>query len=74
MAGGALEPLVYTIDETAFLLKVSPRTIRNLLRRGELVRRKVGARTVIPKTSVEGFVRRDHPTRDYRKPGGKGCL
>jgi excisionase family DNA binding protein len=55
-------PLVFTIYQTAALLTVSPRTIWNLIRAGELVGRKIGTRTVIPKTSVESFLRRDHAT------------
>jgi excisionase family DNA binding protein len=57
-----IPPLAYTMDETATALRVSARTIRNLLRAGHLVRRKIGARTVIPVSSVEAFLRRDHPT------------
>jgi excisionase family DNA binding protein len=57
------QPLVYTVEETAALLKVSRRTVNNLLRRGELVRRKIGSRTIIPRTSIEAFLRRDHATQ-----------
>jgi excisionase family DNA binding protein len=57
------EVLVYEVDELAKLLRVSPRTIGALLRNGSLIRRKIGARTVIPKYSVERFLRRDHTTR-----------
>jgi excisionase family DNA binding protein len=55
-------PLAYSVEEVAVALRVSPRTIRNLLREGQLVRRKIGARTVIPVSSVESFLRRDHAT------------
>lgn len=37
-----LESLVYTLDETAELLKVSRSTVRNLIRRGELHPVKIG--------------------------------
>ncbi len=57
------EILVYEVNELAKLLRVSPRTIGNLMRNGSLVRRKIGARTVIPKSSVDAFLRRDHTTR-----------
>jgi excisionase family DNA binding protein len=56
-------PLLLTVDQTAALLNLSPRTVRRLLGRRELVRRKVGARTLIPRSSVESFVRRDHQTK-----------
>jgi len=57
------EPLVYEINELAALLHLSPRTIGNMLRLGRLVGRKVGRRTLIPRTSVESFLKRDHPGR-----------
>lgn len=63
----ALVPLAYTVDEVATALRVSPRTIRNLLREGELVRRKVGSRTIIPRTSVEAFLRKDHATGEGKR-------
>jgi excisionase family DNA binding protein len=44
-------------------LNVSRNTIFNLLRRKELVRRKIGGKTLIPKTSLEAFLKRDHPTK-----------
>lgn len=37
-----MEPIVYTLDETAELLKVSRSTVRNLIRRGELHPVKIG--------------------------------
>ena len=60
-------PLVYSVDETAVALGVSARTVRNLLRRGELVRRKIGSRTLVPITSVQAFLRRDHATGEEGK-------
>jgi excisionase family DNA binding protein len=56
-------PLLFTKAQCAALLNVSERTIGNLLRRRELVRRKIGSRTLIPRTSIEAFLRRDHPTQ-----------
>jgi excisionase family DNA binding protein len=55
-------PLLLSIFQAAVLLGVSTSTVKNLLRSGELVRRKVGTRTLIPRTSVENFVRKDHQT------------
>jgi len=60
-------PLLLTIAQTASLLNLSPRTVRRLLRRRELVRRKVGARTLIPRTSIESFAKRDHATQEKRR-------
>jgi len=42
---------------------VSERTIGNLLRRKELVRRRIGSRTLIPRTSLEAFLKKDHATQ-----------
>lgn len=56
------EPALWTKKQTAAYLNVSERTVSNLLRMGQLVRRRIGARTLIPKTSVETFLRSNHPT------------
>jgi excisionase family DNA binding protein len=56
-------PLLLTKEQTALLLNISVRTVTNLLRRKELVRRKVGSRTLIPRTSVDSFLKRDHATK-----------
>lgn len=57
------EPLLLSIEQTSALLGISQGTVKNLLRRGELVRRKIGSRTLIPRTSVESFLKRDHQTK-----------
>jgi excisionase family DNA binding protein len=57
------EPALYTKAQAAIFLNVSPRTINNLLRAKELVRRKIGRKTLIPKTSLEAFLRKDHATQ-----------
>src|SRR5258708_39598472 len=62
-AGFIPTPLVYTIPEVAILLKVSERMVGTLLRSGQLVRRKIGSRTLVPRSSIEAFLRRDHPGR-----------
>jgi excisionase family DNA binding protein len=56
------EPLLLTKEQAAHALNVSVRTIGNLLRRRELVRRKIGSRTLIPKSSIEAFLKHDHLT------------
>jgi len=56
-------PLLYSIDEVCIALGgISSRTVYNLLNAGQLVRRKIGGRSMVPVSSVEAFVRRDHPT------------
>jgi excisionase family DNA binding protein len=54
--------LLYSIEEAAHAIGLSTRTVGNLLRQGRLVRRKVGSRTLVPVSSVEAFVRKDHGT------------
>ena len=56
------EPALYTTAQAAMFLNVSPRTVKNLLRAKQLVRRKIGARTLIPVTSLRSFLTKDHPT------------
>ena len=56
------EKLAFSIEETAHMITVSASTVKNLLRRRELVSRKIGARTVILKSSIEAFLRKDHQT------------
>ena len=56
-------PLLLTKRQAAALLNISERTIENLLRAGALARRKIGSRTLIPRTSVDAFIRRDHSTK-----------
>jgi excisionase family DNA binding protein len=60
-------PLLLSIFQVAAMLGLSTGTVKNLLRSGELVRRKVGSRTLIPRTSVENFVKRDHRTQVLEK-------
>ena len=57
------EPALWTKAQAAAYLNVSERTIGNLLRRKELVRRRIGSRTLIPKTSLEAFLKKDHATQ-----------
>jgi excisionase family DNA binding protein len=57
------EPLLLSIEQTSALLGISQGTVKNLLRRRELARRKIGSRTLIPRSSVENFVKKDHPTQ-----------
>jgi len=58
------EPALYTKSQAATFLGISIRTVNNLLKAKELVRRKIGRKTLIPKTSLEAFLKRDHKTRD----------
>jgi excisionase family DNA binding protein len=55
-------PLLLSIFQVAALLGLCPKTIRNLIKANELVGRRVGSRLLVPRTSVESFVRKDHLT------------
>jgi len=66
-------PLLLTKRQAALLLNVSERTIGNLLASKQLVRRRIGSRCLITRSSVESFVKRDHPTQvvaEEAKEGG----
>jgi len=58
------EPALYSTEQAAIFLGVSPRTIKNLLHIGHLVKRKIGSRTLIPVTSLRAFLTKDHPTHE----------
>jgi excisionase family DNA binding protein len=58
------EPALYTKEQAAMFLNVSPRTINNLLKMKQLVRRKIGSRTLIPVSSLKAFLTKDHPTHE----------
>jgi excisionase family DNA binding protein len=58
------EPALYSREQAAVFLGVCVRTVNNLLRAKELVRRKIGRKTLIPKTSLEAFLRKDHATHE----------
>jgi len=50
-------------QEAAQMLGVSPRTIDRLIALKELQVRRLGRRVLIPKTALESFLHRDHPTQ-----------
>jgi hypothetical protein len=72
-----LPPFVYSIEETQRLLGgVSRWTIGRLLRNGELTQRRIGARSMVTRASIEAFVRRrDHVTkpRPNNQPSPREC-
>ena len=55
-------PLLLSIEATAALLSVSTTTVKRLIAARELVSRKAGRRTLVPRTSIEAFCRKDHQT------------
>jgi excisionase family DNA binding protein len=56
-------PALFSLERAANYLSVSERTVRNLIRNGELVGRHIGRRTLIPYTSLQAFLKRDHVTQ-----------
>lgn len=60
-------PLMLSIIQASFLIGVSPRTTKRLIARRELVARKVGSRTLIPRSSIESFLKRNHETGEHRE-------
>jgi excisionase family DNA binding protein len=56
------EKLAVNVDEAAWMLGVSPRTVKLYIAAKQLPVRKIGRRTVIEVSSLEAFLRTDHPS------------
>jgi len=56
-------PLLLSVEQTSKLLNLSVRTVKRLLDRKELVRRKIGSSVRIPRSSIDAFLRKDHDTQ-----------
>jgi excisionase family DNA binding protein len=50
-------------QEAALMLRVSLRTIDRLIALKELQVRRLGRRVLIPRTVLESFMHKDHPTQ-----------
>ena len=61
------EPQAYSVPQSARFLGVSTSTVKALLRRRELASRKIGARRVILKSSLEAFLKRGGETGEHRE-------
>jgi excisionase family DNA binding protein len=57
------EAMALTKRDAAQMLGVSLRTIERLIALKELPVRRLGRRVLIPRTSLENFLRSDHPTQ-----------
>ena len=53
----------------AAALSVSVRTLENLIQSKQLIPRRIGRRTLIPRAALESFARRDHPTHGNESDG-----
>ncbi len=71
-SSAVVQPLVYTVDQAAVALTLCPKTIRNLIRSGRLVHRRVGTRILIPKICLENFLKKDHPSGEKEKRARRG--
>lgn len=60
----ALSEELLDIAEAARRLNLSRTTLYALIGRGELKSRVIGRRRMIPRTSIESFVKRDHGTQE----------
>jgi excisionase family DNA binding protein len=60
----ATGPLGLTVDQAALALQLHPKTIRGLLRSGELVGRKIGKVWRIHRSELERFLRGGRHGRD----------
>ncbi|MFZ1975491.1 MAG: helix-turn-helix domain-containing protein [Candidatus Acidiferrales bacterium] len=60
-------PLLFTIPQAAKVLSLSVRTVERLVFRRELVSRKIGGATRIPRDSLIAFCRKDHETGNHGK-------
>jgi len=56
-----LAPLLCSVAHAAEMLGISERAVAYLLARGELPRRKIARRTLIPVAAIAAFARADHP-------------
>jgi excisionase family DNA binding protein len=56
-------PALFSLDRAAAYLSVSERTIRNLIKSGQLVGRQIGRRRLVPFSSLQAFLKRDHATK-----------
>ena len=55
------EPEIYTVEEVAAKLRVSPRTVYRMVQRGELRGVRVGDLYRIPREAFEAFMRGERP-------------
>lgn len=63
----AAEPLVLTVAEVAQLLRLDPRTVRDLFKRGELAGNQAGHAIRLYRASVLDWISGKCPTRARRR-------
>jgi excisionase family DNA binding protein len=55
-------PIVYTVAEFACLFAISPRLVRNLIRKGEIPALRIGRSYRIPRKAADAYLARAIPT------------
>ena len=68
-----LRPKVYTVTEFAHLFAVSPRLVRDLIRKGDIPALKIGRSYRIPRKAADDYLARALPPspRPAPKPRGR---
>ena len=61
MSFSSIRPQVYTVAEVAFLFAISPRLVRNLIRKGELPALRIGRSYRIPRKAAASYLARALP-------------
>ena len=56
-----IRPKVYTVTEFAHLFAISPRLVRNLIRKGDIPALKIGRSYRIPRKAAEAYLARALP-------------
>jgi excisionase family DNA binding protein len=72
VAGEPMEPgvILYSRRDAARLLSISLRTLDGLIASKVLLTRQIGRRRLIPRSTLEAFARRNHPTQPDGAKGG----
>jgi len=59
--------LLYSVEQAARVLGLSPRLLWTFIQRGELRMRRVGTRVLVPRRELEKFSLHDHVTNGEGK-------
>lgn len=63
-----MRPKVYTVTEFALLFAISPRVVRNLIRKGEIPALRIGRSYRIPRKAADAYLARALPSVSRRIP------
>jgi excisionase family DNA binding protein len=68
-----VEKLLYSREDAAEALSLCVRSIDYLIETGELSKRRIGGRVLIPAKDVRRYASEDHP-ENLRKPVARECV